>query len=87
MKISGKETQLIDLEVDPKDVIQLTINMLQTDADLRENYYIKDGKVLKDEEHHTSHSYFVTEKVRDAVEKDHTVIEMVKYLQELKRRS
>lgn len=86
MKIKGKETRHIDLEVDPKEVIQLTINMVLGELGLREEYYLNKDKtiILKDKEYAGSHRWTETEGVRNATDEDLKAFEIAQYLRGLK---
>ncbi len=81
VKVTATHSKHIDVELDDFTVRQIVISQVGNVFHILDNYYIKDGKVMKDEEVSMgSHSMTVEHFVRDATDNDVLGIAALKIL-------
>ncbi len=81
VKVTATHSKHIDVELDDFTVRQIVISQFGNVFHILDNYYIKDGKVMKDEEVSMgSHSMTVEHFVRDATDEDIIGIAALKIL-------
>ena len=82
MRITVTKKNYYDVDIDDQQMLEITLEYLYQKFNWKLGYYIKDNVVYEDVEYYTSHSYDVTEKVRDASFDDIMVYEFLKKLRE-----
>ena len=78
MKITGKQTEEVEISEAQRHLIALDYisEIFEWDTD----YFIEDGWVIKREIAHTSHSFELKNKVREATKKDQCLYDIFKTL-------
>lgn len=83
MKVRAKKVEYIEVDVEEKEIKDICINRFKKAANLPVNYdsyRIEDGVLYGDYEAHTSHSYIVTERIRESTVADVHALDFLKAL-------
>jgi hypothetical protein len=73
-------TKVEEVNISDNEANRITILVLERKFKIEKTDFIKDGKLLREVEYRTSHSWSDTEVVREATELDHAVLSVLKSL-------
>jgi hypothetical protein len=85
MKVPAQKQ--FNVEINEDTVKKIIVKSLRKLFDVKKGAYIKDDKLLIDEEQVTSHSWYTTEVIRDATENDKMFMQFMKEFEKLWKKS
>lgn len=77
MNVSGKEIRHVNIEIADDEIKRIIRDRIHTLYNWDFGYFIEDGNVVEEIEHHTSHTFYSDEFVRKATETDYEVFELI----------
>lgn len=85
MNLKGIRTERsqVTVDVDPRDAFAELKRLIFSHHKIDLDAYVKDGKVFKDEEHHTSHSWTQTHELVNYTSEQYSIIDLTNKMEKL----
>lgn len=84
MLVKGTQTEYVKVEIDDSTILEIILNKIRSACNIPMDTWINDeGELMEWEEFHTSHSWTVNTKLRDATDEDKAAFLVMKKIKEL----